>query len=456
MDKKLKNILTILCVLAAIIVLQNAAMLTLIAVDRCSGSGSSAPVAQVPSIDESSPMDPPLEVIPEVEGADLHFIMSPRNTTSYALTLSDIIITDYMNGEPVNNGFILPAQNVMPPEALNVASGNDVPFDDWHPAMDALNAFNGRSYRFVFVAEDGSLYHQEYIFDLEAVREQVYAEQQANSVNYAEDNGKDLARVFHEADFDVEVHPGVHWIPARFLGESRYTNAEVFSMLQMSPEQKQKSISTLYEALQLYQVGGFYASDDNIRLMENGIDWEHHKPGYDAVRTNTGCCATDSNWLRYILDGDYSEVGYIATSQRDGSGHIYNYIKDDDWYYFIDLTFYRTDWMVSAPESSDRRDHDSTDAVQGSIHRTRSVEAFVDYVQSTNSDAPGLMFKYTAENCLALTSVPEQNGVVIIYEDNKDVNLEVIFDDPNDNLTYTFAPQPTNRPDYSDMDDYRF
>ena len=128
--------------------------------------------------------------------------------------------------------------------------------------------------------------------------------------------------------------------------------------------------STLYEALQLYQVGNFAPSADNIRSFENGINWEHHKPGYHAVRTNTGCCATDSNWLRYILDGDYDEVGFLATSQRDGSGHVYNYILQDGWYYFIDLTHYHAQGspINTSEESGDLSHYRATDFILGNIH----------------------------------------------------------------------------------------
>ena len=67
------------------------------------------------------------------------------------------------------------------------------------------------------------------------------------------------------------------------------------------PEQKQEEISTLYEAIQLFKISGFTYTEDNVNILENDIYWEHHKPGRDAVRTNTGCCAADTNWLNYIL-----------------------------------------------------------------------------------------------------------------------------------------------------------
>ena len=186
---------------------------------------------------------------------------------------------------------------------------------DGHPAT---TEFNCREYRFHFVDPKGQQQTMSFRFD--------ELDRQYEPIDYSGDRGQDLKTLRHDADFELEVYPGVYWVPANALGSSRYTNADIYQMLDASPEDKQQLISTLYEALQLYQIGNFTSSDDNIRIFENGINWEHHKPGYYAVLSNSGCCATDSNWLRYILSSDYEQVGYLATSQRDGGGHVYNYI----------------------------------------------------------------------------------------------------------------------------------
>ena len=214
-----------------------------------------------------------------------------------------------------------------------------------------MDFFDEMVYVCTFTSAAGQEVVREYSFKLSHEKPEIVYP------NYAADTGRDLVTLRYEADYCVNVAPGVYWVPASSLGSSSYTNAEIQAMLTDTPEQKQAKIDTLYEALQLYQIGNFAASDDNIRIAEGSIHWEHHKPGYDAVRTNTGCCATDSNWLRYILDGDYDEIGYMATSQRDGNGHIYNYIKLDGWYYFIDLTHYRTDWVATARETGDLKDY---------------------------------------------------------------------------------------------------
>jgi len=457
MDKNLKRLLIILCVMMAVIIAQNTAIITLMNIDRCGGQSASVPAGEADNGGEKEiHAGETMELVPEVIGPDLRFSMSYRNTTDAPLTLRDIVIIDCMNGEKNGEGFVIPAQNLLPPDALTVEPGEEVPFEDWHPAFDALQMFNERHYVFVMEAPDGSEMQQDFAFFLDPVRDQITEQPQAGNTDYSQDSGKDLLTLRHDAGFDAEVFPGVHWVPARVLGESRYTNAEVFAMLQAEPQEKREAVSTLYEALQLYQIGNFYASDDNIRIEENGVNWEHHKPGYDAVRTNTGCCATDSNWLRYILDGDYDEVGYIATSQRDGSGHIYNYILHGGMYYFIDLTHYRTDWVATAVESGSMDDYNSSDRVLGNIHCARSVDDFVRYVQEAFGDPPGMMFKYTAENCLAIDSRTENNGVVIIYEDAPGVNIEVIFDDPGDALSHVIVPSPANRPDFGVNPDYNF
>ena len=200
-------------------------------------------------------------------------------------------------------------------------------------------------------------------------------------------------------------------------------------------------------------MGNFTPSDDNVRIFENGIDWEHHKPGYHAVRTNTGCCATDSNWLRYILDGDYEEVGFIATSQHDGSGHVYNYILQDGWYYIIDLTHYHAGGSImdTAPEDGKLTSYYATDYVLGNIHAVEDINDYVIYVQQTFSDPPGLMLQYTAENVLAVDSLRGDSGVQIVYEDAQGLPIRIIYDIPEDALTFARAESPTKLPDWNSL-----
>lgn len=158
--------------------------------------------------------------------------------------------------------------------------------------------------------------------------------------------------------------------------------------------------------------------------------------------------ATDSAWLRYLLDGDYDEIGYITTSQRDGSGHVYNYIQDGEWYYIIDLTHYRNDWIATIEENGDIDAYSRSDRVLGNIHRTKDLSSFVNYVQDAFNDPPGLMFRLTCEDVTPLDGVRSPDGVTIFHPESYEPYVACIFDDDTDDLTYAYAPDPTEAPEY--------
>ncbi len=380
-------------------------------------------------------------------GTDYHFPMDLFNGTDRELTLQELIITDYENGNK-GEDYPLDISQFQGWAFYTLAPGTGNGFDDWHPNPAP---FDARDYTIVYQDEDKNEYRVTFTFHLAGAPEVDVNNggSDASGLDYSQDQGKDLMTLRYDADFEEEVYPDVYWVPARSLGDSRYSNADIFQMVDHSPEDKQAAVSTLYEALQLYQVSGFISADDNIRMGENGIAWEHHKPGYYAVLTNSGCCATDSNWLHYILDGDYDEIGYIATSQRDGNGHVFNYILQDGWYYMIDLTHYRTDWIATATEDGTLDSYHRSDPILGNIHKTRSMEAYADYIQATFIDPPGLIVKYTAADVPALDSVRSPSGIEITYAQMNDIELEILFDDPGDSLTFTFTDAPSQFPNWA-------
>lgn len=373
------------------------------------------------------------------------FEFAIENTTSTNLYIRSLTFLD--NGENMDKRMVehdpMLFEMMMGPNPGEVPlkPGEVMRWGDGHPGEYLVT----RTYRFEFLGEDGIRYIAEYAYDL---RMETKEGKVPREMDHSGDLGQDLLTLRHEADFEISVAKDVFWVPVNILGKSGYTNAEIFQMTSETPETRQREIHTLYEALQLYQVGSFAASDDNVRMRENGIDWEHHKPGFYAVATNNGCCATSANWLNYILAGDYEEVGFVATSQRDGNGHIYNYLYQDGWYYFIDLTHYRTDWIATAVEDGNLDSYYGSDFILGNCHKAASVQAFVDYVQANFNDPPGLMFRYTAADCLALDSRRSGEVTTIVYEDDPQVQLHVIFDDPDDKLHFEQVAPPRNRPEW--------
>lgn len=412
-----------------------------------SANGEGAPNNSVPSGDVNF-----VEWLPDAqtlylkESGDWIFPSIFTNDTGSVLTLQHVNILNTMNGNDMEPFILTPDQ--LPDIQKTLAPGELFTFHDGHPQA---NHFNGRRYIYTFTDASGKEVVKECRFNLYNGTDPAMA-----PVDYSTDDGQDLRTLRHNADFAINVAPGVDWVPAAHLGITDSSNRAVHQMLTLSPEEKQAEVNTLYEALQLYQISDFRAADDNVRIPESGINWEHHKPGYYAVLTNEGCCATDSNWLNYILRGDYEEVGYMATSQRDGSGHIFNYIKHEGFYYFIDLTHYRASDYNTAVESGDLGDYYSTDFVLGNIHKAESPEAFAAYMVDMFGDPPGLIFLYTNEDCLAVDSVWENGGINITYGVPKGVDVKVVYDDPGDSLVCSFREPPKHNFNWDSLPHHNF
>ena len=260
---------------------------------------------------------------------------------------------------------------------------------------------------------------------------------------------KDTWNIRDNADFCAEIVEGVYWVPANSLGKTRYTNKEIAELVNKTPEEKRARIGNLYEAIQLFQISGFSDGDDNIRSTANGINWEHHKPGYYAITSNNGCCATDSNWLLYLLDGKYDEVGMMSYSNSDGGGHVFNYIKDGDYYYFIDLTHYRNDFRASSIETGNGHDYIQSDFIAGNIHKTRDPLLYVQYCLDLFNDPPVLFTMYPGHEVVSIDSVRTANGITITYNKEIEDYMTVVYDNPDDNLTYGFAVDNSDVPDWS-------
>ncbi len=155
---------------------------------------------------------------------------------------------------------------------------------------------------------------------------------------------KDTGNYFDAIEFETEVFPNVYWVPVNTLGKSRYTNEEMAAIAVLSPKDKKERIHNLYEAVQLFQASDFRGVLDNTNhwFDENTL-WQTHKGQYDAVLSNEGCCATDTNWLAYFIQDKYDSVGSFCYVNEDGNGHIITCIQQDGWFYFLDMMMCRND-----------------------------------------------------------------------------------------------------------------
>jgi hypothetical protein len=270
---------------------------------------------------------------------------------------------------------------------------------------------------------------------------------------------KDTTNLRSGAQFEIEVFPRVYWVPANALGRTRYTDEDIYSMLALAPEIKRQKIDNLYEALQLYQASKFKGRIDNVRVLEEdtGVLWVFHKSGFDAVRTNEGCCAADSNWLSYVLNGKYEKIGCFGWYQPDGNGHIINYIKSDGWYYFMDMMMQRYDSVQStAAEDGNINGYKNNNAF-ACIYKTKGFDEYIDFCL-TQYDIPPVLFYKTADaecicigNEYAWQESKEIKGWNLAQKSNRllfyDGSVEVLFS--KDNNVFAFRKSKAIEPDWS-------
>jgi len=263
--------------------------------------------------------------------------------------------------------------------------------------------------------------------------------------NYIPPSEYDTETLRYNASFRVEVAEGVSWVPVNTLGKPNMTSEEI-EALNKDPENLREKLNTLYEVIQYIQTADFSSADDNVRIDEEGISWEHHKPGEMAIMTNEGCCATISNLMNFILENNYEEVGFIAYSQSDGRGHVFNYIKHNNLYYFVDLIHYRNDFMHTSVEDGTLASYYATDYIAGNVHEATMIEDYVKYCRDNYNDPPELWSLYMAKNCLPIGHINDETMLEIFYPESSKKRVNIIYDDPNDNIQYSFVKSPTKYP----------
>jgi hypothetical protein len=279
-----------------------------------------------------------------------------------------------------------------------------------------------------------------------------------------------LEKIPYNADFQIRVTrdtlgvpvdtiADIFWVPARSLGGSRYTNDEMRDIIFKTPEEKQALIGTLYEALQLYRIGSFNLDENNRNhwkrdIAANNTAWQYGITGYHAVRTNQGDCEGSSNWLNYILKGNYDEVGFIHYAESSNQGHVWNYIKQDGWYYFIDMTVFRSDTIPFKPEESGIATGMWNGNLFGSIFKTRSVEAFskfyIDILKLFDHHI-ALMYMYTGADTAVSGWDNSQSGPNRLLANRSDVEYVFLYDDGS--LPWRYVNPPTQFLDWSDVPD---
>lgn len=183
-------------------------------------------------------------------------------------------------------------------------------------------------------------------------------------------------------NFETQIAKDLYWVPIATLGEPIYPMEELKDMVSCSPEEKRMKIRSLADAVNLFRISDFQEVSDVICLTENdGVIWEHHKPGYNSVLSNEGCCSSCASWLSYMLEGRYEALGLLSYMRPNGNGHCLNYIYHEGWYYFIDMSLQISKYNVfTAKETGVLSDYLKSRPVANVFLKAKSKSAYVDYI----------------------------------------------------------------------------
>lgn len=231
--------------------------------------------------------------------------------------------------------------------------------------------------------------------------------------------GYDVGNYRHDASFQYEVYPGVTQVPVNTLGKSRYTNEQMKEFLCLTAEEKRRRIGNLYEAIQLFQISNFEGTLDNRDYYLGEVHWQTHTSPANAVISNKGCCATDTNWLSYFLKDQYDSIGSFCFGNPDQNGHITTYIQHHSQYYFIDMMMCRKD----SQEFSDSEDIPPSQREkkgwEGYLYCCKDLiqmcRFYRDRFQALGRSVPYCFYMREADHVTATGVSKDKNGIVTFY-----------------------------------------
>lgn len=228
----------------------------------------------------------------------------------------------------------------------------------------------------------------------------------------------------HDAHFEVKIAEDIYWVPANIIGKTRYSNLDIERMRLLSPDIKKENINNLYEALQLFQISDFVAVDDVMHISYQGENWEKYKSGYFSVLSNCGCCSSDANWLLYILDKKYSEVGIISLIRSTGTGHVFNYIYHEGWYYIVDLQIYeKSHKQFACVETGRLKDYLQGVALTKVIIKTSSLKRYAQYYEdmNRNNDIEIILFQQRNMESAPISVRKQKNRLIYVYPKTENI-----------------------------------
>ncbi len=202
---------------------------------------------------------------------------------------------------------------------------------------------------------------------------------------------------------------GVYFVSPEELGEQQYYKREMYQFPR-EPNYLNENINTVTDLILYVRSSFFRPRMGDLRVREGEMIWHFNRTGPETICANKGNCGGISSMLAYVLKDNYEEVGFIAFTDQVG-GHVFNYIKHRDKYYFIDLLNYLY--------ASKSMEHSST-----MIYQADSLQTYADYYRKKAKKDIKMMVSYSGEQVLPigryheepLMFLPEGSRYQVLYE----------------------------------------
>jgi len=244
------------------------------------------------------------------------FFSTLHNETDQTCYLEAVHHSQYMDGVPVST-------ITLSPEALTPSSQNallQIAPGDMTNETDGIQTkfcnFNQRETTYVYRTEDGEPVLQTFRFRLS--EEFAIAETVPGSGVYVLD---DFTRIPEE------------------LGAAQYSVDQIRKMVLdgLPLETIAEKITNVADLIQYLHESRYGLGSGDVAFESGGVEWHVNQSADVTFSVNRGNSGGGSNLVNYILRGDYEEQGYVHEVTYRG-GHIYNYFRVGETYYFLDLT----------------------------------------------------------------------------------------------------------------------
>lgn len=191
----------------------------------------------------------------------------------------------------------------------------------------------------------------------------------------------DSKNLRYNAKFETEVFPHVFWVPVSYLGKTNWTNQQL-ALQKAVPTALKERMNNPYEFIQYIQAVDFQEHTDVSYTMQNGISWETHTSGEEALHMNRGSCSSISGAFYYLLNEKFNHTGILCAIANSGVGHTFNFVQKEDNYYFIDPYVQMNRYVSYIPiETGLKKDFARTRYVSGVCLKTKCIEGFISFFE---------------------------------------------------------------------------